>query len=111
MLTMNLWFWSRNYCWRVLEYCEPLQVHFEHFIEHRRGHRNPCHAQAFEDLRSHAGAAESALHLAGVGHAGPLENEDVLQVHPLILDAQHLGDAHQLDRKSTRLNSSHSQIS
>ena len=53
-------------------------------------------AQALEQLRHHAGGAEAALHLAGIGDADALEGEDLLQVHLLVPHAEHFGDAQDL---------------
>src|SRR2546427_8202951 len=53
--------------------------------------------------------------LEGAGHDGPLRSRPCLAVprdaqHLRILEDRHI-EVHRLDRKSTRLNSSHSQIS
>src|SRR5689334_9166944 len=71
-------------------------IHFYNFIENTHRQTDTADAQAFQHFRYHAGGAEAALHLTGIGDARALERKDLLELYGVILYTQHFGNAQNL---------------
>ena len=70
-----------------------LEIDVAGLFQRRRIEGNAHYAEAFQNARHIARAPEAALHLARVGDADTVESENLLDLHRLVFDAQHLGNA------------------
>ena len=57
-----------------------------------------------------AAAAETALHFARIINACALENKNVLDIHPVVLDAEHFGNVHDLAASVLKARNLHHQF-